>query len=47
MSLLQAVMCYEVSVAGGVSVEDHQISSNPHDGDLDRTYYLPDKKSDL
>ena len=47
MSLLQAVMYFEVSVAGGVSVEDHQISSNPHDGDLDRTYYLPDKKSAL
>jgi hypothetical protein len=47
MSLLQAVMYFEVSVAGGVSVEDNQISSNPHDGDLDRTYYLPDKRSAL
>lgn len=47
MSLLQAVMYYEVSVAEKVSVEDHQISSNPHDGDLDRTYYLPDKESAL
>ena len=47
MSLLQAVMYYEVSVAGKVAVEDHQISSNPHDGDLDRTYYLPEKKSAL
>ena len=47
MSLLQAVMYYEVSVAEKVSVEDHQISSNPHDGDLDRTYYLPEKKSAL
>ena len=45
MSLLQAVMYYEVSVAEKVSVEDHQISPNPHDGDLDRTYYLPEKKS--
>ena len=47
MSLLQAVMYFEVSVTGKVSVEDHQISSNPHNGDLDRTYYLPDKKSAL
>jgi hypothetical protein len=47
MSLLQAVMYYEVSVAEKVSVEDHQISPNPHDGDLDRTYYLPEKKSAL
>jgi hypothetical protein len=44
---LQAVIYYEVSVAEKVSVEDHQISSNPHDGDLDRTYYLPDKESAL
>jgi hypothetical protein len=47
MSLLQAVMYYEVSVAGKVSVEDNQISPNPHGGDLDRTYYLPEKKSAL
>ena len=45
MTLLQAVMYHQVSVAGKVVIDGHFMSSNPHDGDLDRTYYLPEDKS--
>lgn len=41
MTLLQAVMYYDVSMLGYARVDDHQISAKPHDGDLHRTYLMP------
>ncbi|MGI9221611.1 MAG: hypothetical protein ACR2QS_11325 [Woeseiaceae bacterium] len=43
MTLLQGVMHYEVAMAGNVSVSDHRFSMKPHDGDLNRTYVLPEQ----
>lgn len=41
MTLLQGVIHYEVSMAGNVSVDDHQFAYQPHDGDVNRTYLMP------
>jgi len=41
MTLLQGVIHYEVAMAGNVSVGEHLFSVTPHDGDINRTYFLP------
>lgn len=41
MTLLQAVMHYEVSSLGNVSVDHHRFSVKPHSGDVNRTYLMP------
>ena len=41
MTLLEAVIYYEVSVSGNVSLRDHRFAAKPHDGEFDRTYLLP------
>ncbi len=43
MTLLQGVIHYEVAMAGNVSVSDHLFSMKPHDGDMNRTYILPQR----
>lgn len=43
MTLLLAVIHYEVSMARNVSVSDHQFSETPHHGDMNRTYILPEQ----
>ncbi len=43
MTLLQGVIHYEVTFAGSGSVNDHQFSHTPHDGEVNRTYFLPEK----
>lgn len=41
MALLQGVIHYEAALARNVSISDHLFSQKPHDGDLNRTYFLP------
>ena len=41
MTLLEAVIYYEVSVSGKVLIRDHRFAAKPHDGEIDRTYLLP------
>ncbi len=41
MTLLEAVIYYEVSVRGKVLIRDHRFTAKPHDGEFDRTYLLP------
>lgn len=41
MTLLQAVMHYEVALARTVAVSGRQYMHNPHDGDVERAYYHP------
>ena len=43
MTLLLGVIHYEVAMAGKVSVTDHRFSDRPHDGDVNRTYFLPEQ----
>ncbi|MGI9262933.1 MAG: hypothetical protein ACR2QR_12895 [Woeseiaceae bacterium] len=47
MTLLQGVMHYEVAMSGNATVSDHQFMPKPHDGDVNRTYFLPESKEDL
>ena len=44
MTLLQTVISYEVPRLGNDCVDGHLFSAKPHDGDLNRTYLLPDQK---
>ena len=44
MTLLLGVIHYEVSMAGKVSISDHQFSDTPHHGDVNRTYILPEQQ---
>lgn len=41
MTLLQAVIHFEVSVQRGVTICDKTFAAKPHDGEFDRTYLLP------
>ena len=41
MTLLEAVIYYEVSVSGKVLIRDHRFAAKPHVGEIDRTYLLP------
>ncbi len=41
LTLLQAVIHYEVDSLGKASIKEHTITVKPHDGELDRTYLLP------
>jgi hypothetical protein len=41
VTLLQAVIHYETSMAGSVSIGDRTIALEPHGGQLDRTYLRP------
>lgn len=41
MTLLEAVIYYEVTIRGAVLIRNHQFAAKPHDGELDRTYLLP------
>ena len=43
VTLLQGVIHYEVTIAGSGAVADHQFSHTPHSGEVDRTYFLPEK----
>ena len=43
LALLQGVIHYEVALARNVSVSDHLFSDKPHDGDVNRTYFLPEQ----
>ncbi|MGI9233000.1 MAG: hypothetical protein ACR2RD_05155, partial [Woeseiaceae bacterium] len=43
LTLLQGVIHYEASRVGNVPVS-HQFSDKPHDGDVNRTYLLPDQQ---
>ena len=42
MTLLEAVIGYEVSVAGDEMLMDQRFAQSPHDGQLQRTYLLPE-----
>ena len=42
MTLLEAVIGYEVSVAGDEMLMDQVFAQSPHDGQLQRTYLLPE-----
>ena len=42
MTLLEAVIGYEVSVAGDDMLMDQVFAQSPHDGQLQRTYLLPE-----
>ncbi|MGI9272597.1 MAG: hypothetical protein ACR2QT_12535 [Woeseiaceae bacterium] len=44
MALLQGVIHYEVALARNVSISDHLFSDTPHDGDMNRTYFLPEQQ---
>jgi len=44
MTLLQGVIHYEAAMAGKVSVSHHQFLDKPHDGDFNRTYFLPEQQ---
>ena len=44
MTLLQGVIHYEVTFTGSGSVNDHQFSHTPHDGEVNRTYFLPEEQ---
>lgn len=46
MALLQGVIHYEAALARNVSISDHLFSEKPHDGDVNRTYFLPEKHED-
>jgi len=41
MTLLEAVIHYEVSVQRGFMIRDQRFAAKPHDGEFDRTYLLP------
>ena len=41
MTLLLAVIQYEVSKGGNILVRDHLFSDTPHRGDVNRTYIMP------
>lgn len=43
MALLQGVIHYEAALARNVSISDHLFSETPHDGDMNRTYFLPEQ----
>ncbi len=43
LTLLQVVICAESSLPGKVAVMDQQWSRQPHDGDINRTYYRPEE----
>ena len=43
MTLLLGVIHYEVSMARRVSISEQLFSEKPHDGDVNRTYILPQK----
>lgn len=43
MALLQGVIHYEAALARNVSISDHLFSETPHDGDVNRTYFLPEQ----
>ncbi|MGI9322700.1 MAG: hypothetical protein ACR2PJ_03865 [Pseudomonadales bacterium] len=43
MTLLEAVIHYEVSVQGNVLIQDRRFAPKPHDGEVDRTYLLPEE----
>ena len=45
LTLLEAVIRYEVSVRGNVLIGGQRYASRPHDGKLDRTYLLPKGES--
>lgn len=45
MTLLQSVIYYEVATMSGASVNDHLFSLKPHDGDMHRTYFVPEQNS--
>jgi uncharacterized protein YerC len=42
MTLLESVIYYEVSVRDNVLIRDQRYAPKPHDGELDRTYLLPE-----
>jgi len=44
MTMLQAVIHYETSMLGNVTVSDQLFSFKPHDGKLNRSYYLPEEQ---
>jgi hypothetical protein len=44
MTLLQAVIHYETSMLGNISMNDPHFSLKPHDGKLQRTYYQPEQQ---
>jgi hypothetical protein len=44
MTMLQAVIHYETSMLGNVSVNDRLFSFKPHDGKLNRSYYVPEEQ---
>ena len=45
MTLLAAVIGYEVSVSGDEMLIDQVFAKSPHDGQLQRTYLLPENDS--
>jgi len=45
MTLLEAVIGYEVSVSGDEMLTDQIFAKSPHDGQLQRTYLLPENES--
>tara|TARA_A100001011_G_scaffold206837_1_gene215000 strand:- start:592 stop:816 length:225 start_codon:yes stop_codon:yes gene_type:complete len=42
MTLLQTVIHYETSIEGSLSISEKKMSSKPHDGQIQRTYYRPE-----
>ena len=44
MTLLQAVIHYETSMLGNISINDPLFTLKPHDGKLKRTYYQPEQQ---
>ena len=44
MTLLQGALLYKVSMMGRIPISDHRFSIEPHHGDVNRTYLLPERE---
>ena len=42
ITLLQTVIHYETSIEGSLSISEKKMSTKPHDGEIQRTYYRPE-----
>ena len=41
MTLLEAVIYYQVLIKGNIMIREHIFAAKPHDGEVERTYLLP------